>query len=92
MTRKEILLCPTATFQYFMMLVWPWILLERDIFWIWSLWKSSIQCHNNPVLVPPIKPPDHVKDLYDGQTYELKTRLDIWTRMDVVPVEYGKFA
>ena len=52
---------------------------------------SSSQCHNNPVLVPPCKPPGTVKDLYDGQTYDLKTRVDIWTRMDVVPVEYGTF-
>ena len=47
---------------------------------------SSIQCHNNPVLVPLRKPTDPVKDLYDGQTHDLKTRVDIWTRMDVVPV------
>ena len=53
---------------------------------------SSSQCHNNPVLVPPRKPPDPVKDIYDGQIYDLKTRVDIWTRMDVVPVEYGTFA
>ena len=33
-----------------------------------------------------------MKDLYEGQTYDLKTRADIWTRMDIVPVEYGKFA
>ena len=32
-----------------------------------------------------------MKDLYDGQTYDLETRVDIWTRMDVVPVEYGTF-
>ena len=42
--------------------------------------------------VPPRKPPDPVKDLNDGQIYDLKTRVDIWTRMDVVPVEYGTFA
>ena len=54
--------------------------------------KSSSQCHNNPVLVPPRKPPDPVKDLYDGHIYDLKTRVDIWKRMDVVPVEYGTFA
>ena len=53
--------------------------------------KSSIQCHNNPVLVPSRKPPDTVKDLYDGQTYDLKTRVDILTRMDIVPVEYRTF-
>ena len=53
---------------------------------------SSRQCHNNPVLVSTRKPPDPVKGLYDGQIYDLKTRVDIWTRMDVVPVEYGTFA
>ena len=53
---------------------------------------SSSQCHNNPVLVPPLKPPDPVKDLYDGHIYDLKTRVDIWMRMDVVPVQYGTFA
>ena len=53
---------------------------------------SSSQYHNNPVLVPPRKPPDPVKDIYDGQNYDLKTRVDIWTRMDMVPVEYGTLA
>ena len=57
-----------------------------------SLRTSSIQFHNNQVLVPRRKPPDPVKDLYDGHIYNLKTRVDIWTRMDVVPVEYGTFA
>ena len=33
---------------------------------------SSIQFHNNLVLVPPRKPPNPVKDIYDGQTYDLK--------------------
>ena len=32
-----------------------------------------------------------MKDLYDGQTYELETRVDIWLSLDVVPVEYGTF-
>ena len=49
------------------------------------------QCHNNPVLVPPRKPPNPVKDLYNGPIYDLKTRVDIWKRMDVVPVEYVTF-
>ena len=53
---------------------------------------SFSQCHNNPVLVPPRNPPDPVKDIYDSQIYDLKTRVNIWTRMDVVPVEYGTFA
>ena len=54
------------------MLMWPWISLERESCWKWSLRTSSSQCHNNPVLVPPCNPPDPVKDLYDGQTYDLK--------------------
>ena len=52
---------------------------------------SSSQFHNNPVMFPPCKPPDPVKDLYDGQAYDLKTRVNIWTSMDVVPVKYGTF-
>ena len=52
----------------------------------------SSQFHNNQVLVSPRKPPDPVKDIYDVQTYELKTRVYIWTRIDVVPVEYRTFA
>ena len=72
--------------------MWPWISLERGSCCIWSLSTSSSQCHNNTVLVPPRKPPNPVKDLYDGQTYDLKTSLDIWTRMDIVPVEYVTFS
>ena len=53
---------------------------------------SSSQCHNNPVLVPPRKPPDPVKDLYDSHIYDLKTRVGIWTRMDLVPVRYKIFS
>ena len=75
-----------------MMLMWPWIFLERYSCWIWNLRTSSRQCHNNLVLVPPRKPPDHVKDLYDGQTYEQKTRVDIWTMTYSIPVEYRTFA
>ena len=52
---------------------------------------SSSQCHNNPVLVPPHKPPDPLKDIYDGHTYDLKTKVDIRTGMDLAPVEYGTF-
>ena len=53
---------------------------------------SSSQCHNNPVLVPPCKPPDHVKNLYDVQTYDPKKWVDKWTSMDVVPVGYRKIS
>ena len=27
-------------------------------------------------------------DIYDSQTYDLKLFLDVWKRMDLVPVEY----
>ena len=74
------------------MLLWPWISFDRDIYWRWILRKSSSQCHNNPVLVPPSKPPDPVKYLYDGQNYDLKMTVDIWRRMDVVPLYYGTLA
>ena len=53
---------------------------------------SSSQCHNNPVCVPPRNLPDPMKDLYDSNTYDLKIKLDIRTRMDVVTVEYGTFS
>ena len=33
-----------------------------------------------------------MKDIYDGQTYELKTKMGICMRIDVVPVDYGKFS
>ena len=74
------------------MSMWPWISLERESCWRCILSTSSSQCHNNPVLVPPRKPPDPVNEFYDGQTYDLKTRVDIYMSIDVVPVEYGKFA
>ena len=67
----------------------PYISLERGCCWRWSLRTSSIQCHNKPILFPPHKPPNCVKDMYDSQTNDLKTRVDIWKRMDIVPVEYG---
>ena len=74
-----------------MMSVGPWISLERESSFRWSLSTISSQCHNNPVLVPLCKPPDPVKGFYDGQTYDLKTRVDIWTGMDVISMEYRKF-
>ena len=51
----------------------------------------SRKCHNNPVFFPPRKSYDHVKDLYNGHTYDSKTRVVIWTGMDVVPIKYGTF-
>ena len=86
MTHQDILFSPTSTFHYSMMLVWAWLLLERESYWIFGMRESSSQCHNNPVLVPSHKPPDPVKNLYDGHNFDLKTRVDIWMMMDVVPV------
>ena len=40
---------------------------------------------------PPCNPPDPVNYLSDVQTYDPKTRVDIWKRMYVVPVEYETF-
>ena len=79
-------------FHLCMISVWPFLLLERESSWSWSLRKIHSQCHNNPVLVPLRKPPHPVKDLYDGHTYDLKIRVGTWTRMDMVPVEYGTFS
>ena len=92
MNHKEGFLSHNDIFYNLIMLIWPWISLGRESCWRWILRTSSSQCHNNPVLVPPHKPTHHVKNVYAGQTYDLKTRLDIWTRMDVVPVEYGIFS
>ena len=75
-----------------MMSMWPCILLERESCWRWDLRKISSQCQNKPVLVPTHKPPNPVRDIYDGKTYDLKKRVGIWTRMDVVTVEHGTFA
>ena len=91
MTRQESLFSPTATFHYFIMSVLLWIYLERKSYCRWSLRTISSQYHNNPVLVPSRKPYNPMKDFYDGQTYDLKTRMGIWTRMYVVPVQYGTF-
>ena len=48
-----------------------------------------IQSHSNPVLVPNSKPTDPVMNNDDNNTDVLKVRVDIWTRMDVVPLENG---
>ena len=85
MTPKEIFLSPNAIFLLFYN-------VDMALDWRWILRTGSSQCHNNPVLVPPCKPTDPMNDIYDGQTYDLKTSVDIWTNMDVVPVEYGTFA
>ena len=53
--------------------------------------EISSKCHSKLILVPYHKPLDPMMDIYDGQNFDLKTRVDIWMRMYVVPVEYGYF-
>ena len=81
MNLKESFLSPTAIY----------FTIERESCWRYNLRSSSIQCHNNPVLVPPHKTRNPVKDIYDGHTDNLEKRVNIWKSMDVVPVEYGTF-
>ena len=50
--------------------------------------KISIQCHSKLIMVPYHKPLDPMMDIYGGQTIDLKKRVYIWMRMDVVLVEY----
>ena len=50
---------------------------------------NSYKCCSKLILVTSHKPTDHMMDLYDGQTFYLKTRVDIWVSMDMVLVEYG---
>ena len=45
------------------------------------------QCRSNLILVPSHKPLYIMMDFYDGQTFDLKTREDVWMRMDVIPAE-----
>ena len=46
---------------------------------------SYIHWHSNLMLVPSHKPLDPMIDLYDGYIFDLKTSVDIWMRMYVVP-------
>ena len=41
---------PSTTFQYFMLLVWPWIFIEVEKNFIFILRTRFIQSHNNKVL------------------------------------------
>ena len=76
-----------AISSLFMFSVWYWLLLDRERYWSYSLRKSSNQYHSKLILVPYHKPLDTLMDLYNGQTFELKTRVDIWMRMYVITVE-----
>ena len=75
-----------------MMLVWPQISIDRNSSWSWSLSTRPIQCHNEPDFIPSCKPTNLVIYIYYGQTYHLKTRVDIWTRIGVFLVDYGMFS
>ena len=49
--------------------------------------KSYIQCHSKLILVPSHKQLDSMINLYDGQNFDLKTRVGIWMRLYVIPLE-----
>ena len=78
-------------FQCFILMVWTWISLDRNSSLSWSLSTRSIQCHNKPDLFPYCKQTNLVNVYIWGYTHHLKTRVDIWTRMGVVLVDYGMF-
>ena len=42
--------------------------------------------YSKMILIPSHEPLDPKMDLYDGQNIDLETRVDIWMRMDVIPV------
>ena len=48
---------------------------------------SVIVNYSKLILVPSHKPLDPMIDLYAGQKIDLKTRVDMWVRMDVIQVE-----
>ena len=55
---------------------------------VWGQAPTSVTLnYSELILVPFHKPLDPMMDLYDGQKIDLKTRVDIWMRMDVIPVE-----
>ena len=47
----------------------------------------SNKCHSKLMLVPSHKPLDTIMDIYDGQKFDLKTRVYVWMRMDVITLE-----
>ena len=48
--------------------------------------ESSRQFHNKLILVTSHKPLDPMMDIYGSQIFDLKTRVDIWTRMYMIQV------
>ena len=48
--------------------------------------RISSQCNSKLISVPSNKPLDPMMDIYDGQNFYLKTRVDMWMRMYVVPI------
>ena len=70
-----------------MFLVCHFLSLEMETYWSCIMRTSYSKFHSNLILVPPHKPLDPMMDLYDGHNFDLKTRVDIWMRIDVVPLE-----
>ena len=65
--------------------VQSWII---DIYEFYGLWYNQYKSYEGAKRSPPYhKPLDLMMDLYDGQKINLKTRVDIWIRMDMIAVE-----
>ena len=92
MNRQEYLFSPITNFHCFMCLVWSCPPPESEIYWSWTMRTSSIKNNSKQILVLPRKPPGTFMYFDNGQTYGLKIRVNIWTRIDMVPVEYWIFS
>ena len=64
-----------------------WLFLEREGYCSYIMRTRSSQCHSNLIFVTSRKPLDHMMDIYGGQAFDLKTRVDIWIRMDMILLE-----
>ena len=74
-----------------MLLVWPLILIYRESSWVCIMREISIQIKINLVLVTPRKAPYTTMDHDYGNTHGLNIRVDIWTDIYMVPIEYINF-
>ena len=68
------------------------VIVTLDLFWDVELLELESEDKLQPVsqqtdFFPSHKPLDPMMDLYNGQTFDLKKRVDIWMRMDVIPIE-----
>ena len=77
-------------FQYFIILVWPWISIESKSSWSWSMRTKYRQFHNIAQLFPPFKTPNNLMNISMTVILVIK-KVDIWTSMGVVLLDFGIF-